>query len=128
VKVYNDQGDDSGWASGGRFTTPSHYYPYPSFTVSPAATVTAGEPVIFRSNSQCYPSGTISSCDTQTWDFGDGTADTGDTVTHSYTAVRSYQVNLTVSDGTFTCNTTGATITVKNVSSGSLQWREISPF
>lgn len=36
---------------------------------------------------------------TYTWDFGDGTTDTGISVTHEYTEIDEYDVVLTVSDG-----------------------------
>lgn len=50
---------------------------------------------------------------TYTWDFGDGTNDTGKRVEHVYKKTRSYQVTLTVTDSEGSTDTTTLTIKIK---------------
>jgi PKD repeat protein len=79
--------------------------PTARFKVSPASP-SVGQPVLFDATSSCpgaaqddntcrASSNTITRYD---WDFGDGTTDSGATVTHSYTTPRSYAVTLTVTN------------------------------
>lgn len=48
-----------------------------------------------------------------TWNFGDGTAATGPTATHTYTAAGTYLIRLSVTDSYGVVNTTGATVSVQ---------------
>ena len=70
----------------------------------------AGSPVSFDGTGSSDPDGTI---DSYTWDFGDGTIETGATPTHTYISAGIFTVTLTVTDnqgGSSSCTTT-ATIT-----------------
>ena len=122
VRVYS-AGLTSGWVTGSSFTTAPHYYPYPSFTISPSTTVTAGQRVTFTSGSLCDPPCICS------WSFGDDTTGEGNTVTHTYTKAGNYQAVLTVSDGTFVCDTDGIPMIVNSSAPRTTpEWREIAPF
>ena len=63
-----------------------------SFTYSPTEPV-VDEIVTFNASNYDPPNGTITS---YTWDFGDGTSDSGMIVTHAYSAEGTYTVNLAI--------------------------------
>jgi len=75
----------------------------PSLNINPIADASAGEPyygvinteITFNGSRSHDPDGNITSW---YWDFGDGTNDTGMTVTHSYSQKGVYNVTLTVTD------------------------------
>ena len=70
--------------------------PEASFTYEPSAP-SVDELVSFNASASNALMGTIVSYE---WDFGDGETDSGMTVDHDYAAAGSYNVTLTVSDGT----------------------------
>ncbi len=88
-----------------------------AFTTSPAPP-TPGTETTFTATSSTYLGSPITD---YTWDFGDGTADTPDTLDtngtptapHTYTSRGTYQVTLTASNGTQTSTSTH-TVTVDN--------------
>lgn len=49
---------------------------------------------------------------TFTWNFGDGGSGTGETITHTYAAAGTYQVQLAISDGKDTVNAPATTVVV----------------
>ncbi len=67
--------------------------PTANFDYSPS-NPTANTTVNFTDNST-DPDGDIANC---TWDFGDGTTGHGQTVNHTYTALGTYNITLTVTD------------------------------
>ncbi len=84
------------------FTTPTTIYrywdsgqaPVPAFTAAPNPT-TPGTLVSFDGTASTDPDGTIIS---YAWDFGDTTSGTGVATGHTYAAVGTYRVTLTVVD------------------------------
>jgi len=74
-----------------------------------ATVVLTGEAISFNASSSYDPDGTIVS---YFWDFGDGTNATGVTATHSYPAVGTYTVTLTVTDDDGATGSANATKTV----------------
>ena len=136
VKVYDNQGLDSGWANGPSdgFTTPAHAYPKPVFTFSPASPITLvnkSAPVSFTDSSICYDANNIPapppSCKTYNWDFGDKSASVDENPSHTYTSASTYIVKLTVCDNDANCCSTTNNVTTKNPLNVP-QWQEISPF
>ncbi|MFH1894387.1 MAG: PKD domain-containing protein, partial [Patescibacteria group bacterium] len=101
------------------FTTPSHYYPSPSFTLSPQNSF-LNELVKFTDNSEYYPWDPPS----YLWDFDNGSTSTkkGDTTT-TYDTAGLKTVRLTLTGDIGACDTT------RQVTVGSLppEWREVSP-
>jgi len=71
-------------------------------------TVTEGTPVNFNANSSSDNIDIV----TYEWDFGDGTYETGETVTHTYTGPGNYTVTLTVKDAAGNSETDSINITV----------------
>jgi len=68
--------------------------PTADFEYSPT-TPDVGDPVTFTDTSAAAGEATIA---TRSWDFGDGTTSTDSTFTHSYGAMGTYTVSLTVTD------------------------------
>jgi PKD repeat protein len=69
-----------------------------------------GEPIEFDGTDSEDPDGTIAS---YTWDFGDGTIETGATPTHTYISVGTFTVTLTVADdlgATSTCKSSAEVV------------------
>ncbi len=63
---------------------------------------TVGTPLAFDGSGSSDPDGTIVS---YSWDFGDGTVGTGVSLSHTYAAVGTYTVTLTVTDNNGATNT-----------------------
>jgi PKD repeat protein len=90
------------WAAGSAFTVDFDYFsfvkpgPTPSFTMTPD---TGPEPlaVALDASASQPSSGTITS---YAWDFGDGQTGTGQTTSHTFDAMGTYTVKLTVTDST----------------------------
>ncbi len=72
-------------------------------------TGTAGQPVLFDGSGSFDPDGTIVS---YAWDFGDGNTGTGVSPSHTYAAVGSYTVSLTVTDDGSLTDTATTTATI----------------
>jgi len=146
VKVYDNQGADSGWYYGGTTTTPpgasfktaSHPWPTPAFNFSPS-TPLINKVVSFTESSVCYDANNNSQpCSaigttTYLWTFGDGSiCDSGadinckGNVSHTYTSSGTYAVTLKVCDDLRCCSITN-NVPVKT-SEGVPGWSEISPF
>ncbi len=132
VRVWDNQGNNSGWVQGTAFSTPQHAWPWPRFTFEPE-TPTAGEQVKFTDQSLCYtsPSGSAVPCKnvpaaSYAWTFGDGQTSTqkGD-VTHVYEQSGDYVAWLRVTDNVGTCQWPKEGVTI-NVALP--EFREIIPF
>ena len=140
VKVYDNQGNDSGWVSGPSFSTVSHAYPYPNFS-PPAQSPSVNESVLFTDNSKCYTAANAEydckdGADIQyAWDFNyieaEGfTVDStnkGDTTT-SYPSAGSYKVRLRITDSSLTPAGVCTTQRQVSVTLPLPEWQEISPF
>ncbi len=75
-------------------TVVDNLLPSASFTTSDCS-VQIGDAINLDASASEDPDGTIVSYD---WDFGDGNYDTGETLSHTYTAAGGYTVILTVAD------------------------------
>jgi PKD repeat protein len=80
--------------TGGQVTVVAKKPPVASFAYSPSEPV-EDEIVTFSASASYDPDGTIQS---YTWDFGDGTSDSGMNVTHAYSAEGTYTVTLVATD------------------------------
>lgn len=76
--------------------------PNPSFSFSPSSPVD-GEIVDFDGSGSSDPDGDTLS---YSWSFGDGTSDSGQKVSHTYSSSGNYSVELQVSDGSLTDSVT----------------------
>lgn len=88
-------------------------------TASISATPRSGDaPLVVRldANGSSDPDGPITS---YTWDLGDGSTATGDTLSHTYTAPGTYRVELTVTDNS---GATDQTSTYISVSRALVDW------
>jgi hypothetical protein len=83
--------------------------PIASFTFSPEKPV-VNQTIIFNASNSTDPDGFITK---YKWVFGDGTNGTGELITHSYSSVGNYTVNLTVTDDDGATNATAKMITGK---------------
>ena len=106
--------DDGGGDDGGGDTNED---PSARFTVSPESPQ-VNETVAFTDAST--DDGTITARD---WDFGDGTTDSGETVSHSYASAGDYTVTLTVTDDEDATDTSTQTITVTDPNDTSGDFR-----
>jgi PKD repeat protein len=89
---------------------PINQEPVASFTES-AETVFTGEAIQFNASDSYDPDATIAS---YSWNFGDGSTESGVTVSHSYLDDGTYTVTLTVTDNEEATDTAQATKTVLN--------------
>jgi hypothetical protein len=137
VKVWDSVGNSSGWfyppsssvAPGVSFTTPSHAYPYPSFTFLPARP-TLDTIVSFTDDSNCYssPGNTEGNCSlaSYAWDFNnDGITDSAKngSATTSYNTTGIKTINLRITDSLGSCS-----ISVNlNVGVKVPDWQEVPP-
>lgn len=81
----------------------------------------AGTPVSFDGSGS-------SAAATYTWDFGDGTKESGEKVTHTYTKGGSYRATLTVDDGKGTaCSTAAASVPVTINSAPTVEVADAQP-
>ena len=86
--------------------------PVASFTYSPGSPVHTGEFISFDATSSYDPNGSIVSYE---WDFGDGSTDSGVTVTHPYVDDGTYIVTLTVTDNDGVTDSKTITIEIVDV-------------
>ena len=94
--------------------------PTPSFTYSPSYPF-VGQEITFDASNSTDPDGTIVSHE---WDFGDGETGEGEIVSHSYSSVGSYEVNLTVTDDYGATNSTTKEITVVEIIVPKEEWNK----
>jgi PKD repeat protein len=87
------------------------------FTFSPS-TPSALQSVFFNASSSSASTG--HSLTTYAWDFGDGTAGSGVSVTHVFTAAGTFTVTLTVTDDIGQKGTIATPVTITSAGSGSL--------
>jgi len=85
--------------------------PTASFTYTPASP-TRLDTVTFNATSSSDPDGSIVS---YTWNMGDGTTMTGETVGYQYSKNRTYTVTLTVTDNHGAWDTTQQEATIRNI-------------
>ena len=138
VRVYDNQGNDSGWVAGPSFNTPDHPWPWPDFTHSPSEPNTK-EIVTFTDNSQCWTTGSSVSVPCKNlgvtnyeWDFDYIVAEgftpnstvKGDATT-SYPSSGSYEVRLRIKDDLGTC--TGSGDSPVGVKKPLPEWKEAPP-
>ncbi len=102
--------DDSATDTTSKEITVSNVAPTANFVFSPEYPV-VNQTVIFDASNSTDQDGYILN---YKWDFGDGniTSTTEETITHSYSSVRNYMVNLTVMDDDGATNSTNKTIRV----------------
>ena len=102
-------------------------YPRAEFTFSPSPesppdfrNPVVDEVVTFNASESYDPDGTIVSYD---WDFDDGTSDSGEIVTHAYTAPGTYAIILTVTDDEAKTDTyqKSATVELRDIAIVSLE-------
>jgi PKD repeat protein len=82
--------------------------PIATFTCSPPNPV-VNETVTFNASESYDPNGVVT---TYQFEFGDGTKGTGEVVTHAYSSVGTYTVNLSLTDNEGATNRTSKTIKV----------------
>lgn len=82
--------------------------PYATFVAS-AYTAYVNEEIVFNASGSSDPDGEIVSYQ---WDFGDGTTGNGSVVTHSYSAIGTFSVTLTVIDNDGLNNTKTTSISI----------------
>jgi len=138
VRVYdqNDPALASIWYEGQPFETWLHSYPYAKFNSNwPNNTFTwvnKSAPISFTNDSRCYDiDNNYADCASYYWDFGDGSNNTDESPSYTYTSTdnltKTYPVQLTVCDTDDYCCTASQNMTVKNPMNVP-QWQEISPF
>ncbi len=94
------------------FTVIENTHPTASFTYTPSPAET-DMPVLFDGTSSTDADDTIVSW---IWDFGDGSSDSGESVSHIYTEVSEYLVSLTCTDSAGATSTTLQKVVVNSVS------------
>jgi len=123
VRVWDNQGKDSGWVPGPSFTTPLHAYPWIDFSWLPLSP-SVGVIVTFTDQSLVFGGATKSSWD---WTFQDGDPASSDLPgpQTKFTSSGPKEVSLTVTDSdTFVCTDTKTV----NTSISLPEWKEIRPF
>jgi PKD repeat protein len=111
LEVYGDEPDEMIKENGYFTTGAAPEPPVASFTFSPSSP-DVGETVTFDASGSFDPDGTIVSWD---WDFGDGASDSGEVVTHAYSAAGTYTVTLMVTDDDDLADTATDEVTVSAV-------------
>ena len=132
VKVYDDNGNDSGWVeASGPFATQAHAWPSPSFTFAPPSPST-GEVVTFTNTTGFYDITCAGDPDnvacSYLWDFGESPPVTSTlrNPTHTYAIPGSYGVTLTATDSDgFFCTLDPAVPVI--VAFPLPIWKEIQP-
>jgi poly(hydroxyalkanoate) depolymerase family esterase len=104
-------GDDGGGDDGG---DDSNTAPTADATASPA-TAAPGESVSFDASGSTDSDGSLAGYD---WAFGDGTAGSGATVSHSYDSAGSYTATVTVTDDDGATDAASVTVTVESADTG----------
>ncbi|MBI2644298.1 MAG: PKD domain-containing protein [Candidatus Wildermuthbacteria bacterium] len=124
VMVWDNDGQNSGWVSGGSFATPLHHYPDPSFNWSPASPIT-GQLVSFT-DATTFAATSIGK--NWAWDFdNNGTTDsTLQNPSYTFSSSGLQTVKLTSGDNVGSCSASRTLITIS--SSSVPIWREVSPF
>jgi PKD repeat protein len=89
-------------------TEPPNQPPIANFTYSPG-NLLVNQSVTFNASSSYDPDGFITNYE---WNFGDGTNETGEIVTHSYSSTGNYTVNLTVTDNDGATNSTSKIVDI----------------
>ncbi|MDQ2054593.1 PKD domain-containing protein [Halobellus sp. H-GB7] len=87
---------------------PENQAPSASFSASPSDPA-VGDSVSFDASGSSDADGSIASYE---WDFGDGSTDSGDSVTHTFSSPGDYDVELTVTDDDGATDTTTQTVSV----------------
>jgi PKD repeat protein len=72
--------------------------PLASFTINPTAAETGAEVTFNASESAAAPKPKNNTIVSYSWDFGDGTRDSGQTTVHTYSSAGTFTVTLTVTD------------------------------
>jgi PKD repeat protein len=93
--------------------------PTPNFVVNPASPEIQ-QATVFDASTTTDEGGFCLNACLYEWDFGDGSTDTGLTVTHRYTSPGSYSVVLTVTDAAGTTASKTSALTVKAVTAPSV--------
>ena len=93
--------------------------PEASFTVSSSAVVIAEGDSSVQVDFDASASSDDGTIESWTWDFGDGTAGSGESISHSYTAAGVYYAELTVTDDNGAADTAGQSITVNSSSNNA---------
>ncbi len=94
--------------------------PVASFTYSPEKPV-VNQTVTFNASSSYDPDGTI---DSYVWNFGDGETGSGEMVSHIYSSLGDYEVNLTVTDDNGATNSIIRKITVEEIFVPEEEWNK----
>jgi hypothetical protein len=136
VKVFNDQGKDSGWQGSKTstfFQTPKHRYPIASFSYTPPSPVTLvnnSANFDFTDASTCYNDSNqpLPSCTSFSWSF-DGVINSNRNPSYTYNSQGQKKITLTVYDSNippYSCSTS-QDIQIKSPKR-TPKWWEISPF
>lgn len=99
----DDDDDTSPGGGGGGIIPPENKPPHADVSEGLPYDGIAGENILFDGSASTDGDGTIVSWE---WDFDDGSKDTGETVTHTFSEPGFYQVSLTVTDDDGATNTT----------------------
>jgi hypothetical protein len=122
IRVYDNQGQDSGWVEGSSFNTDTHPWPWPDFTWTPEKPA-IDQVVEFTDQSTAYGGTSIADW---FWTFQDGEPATANTATATTTfvskGIKDVTLQVTDSDGYICDRTKQVTVTLPLPG-----WREIPP-
>jgi len=126
AKVYDDNGNDSGWVAGPSFATDAHAYPWIDFGWT-SERPTVGEIVEFTDNSSCYNNdGDVVPCINWDWVFQNGNplASNSQNATTTFTSIGLKTVTLTVTDSDgFFCSDSRSV----QIGFSLPKWKEVPP-